>query len=126
MIKRLTNLPIRQKFAVIIIPLIIIILAFDYLQVRYHYLDYSDSVRLDKAIRVGIEINHVVHEIQKERSISSGFLANEGESFGVKLGRQRERTDSTLQAYYNELSSGDLDRLMSLHRTDFDQLNAFL
>ena len=125
MIKRLTNLPIRQKFAVIIIPLIIIILAFDYLQVRYHYLDYSDSVRLNKAIRVGIEINHVVHEIQKERSISSGFLANEGESFGVKLNRQRERTDSTLQQYYSELANGELDNLMKLHRTDLDQLNAF-
>lgn len=125
MIKRLTNLPIRQKFAVIIIPLIVIILAFDYLQVRYHYLDYSDSVRLNKAIRVGIEINHVVHEIQKERSISSGFLANEGESFGVKLNRQRERTDSTLQQYYSELANGDLDDLMKLHRTDLDQLNAY-
>ncbi len=125
MIKRLTNLPIRQKFAVIIIPLIIIILAFDYLQVRYHYLDYSDSVRLNKAITVGIEINHVVHEIQKERSISSGFLANQGESFGVKLKAQREKTDSTLQKYYDELSSGELEELMELHRTDLDQLNTF-
>lgn len=125
MIKRLTNLPIRQKFAVIIIPLIVIILAFDYLQVRYHYLDYSDSVRLNKAIQLGIEINHVVHEIQKERSISSGFLANEGESFGVKLNKQRDRTDSTLQQYYNELNNDDLDELMKLHRTDLDQLNAF-
>ncbi len=125
MIKRLTNLPIRQKFAVIIIPLIVIILAFDYLQVRYHYLDYSDSVRLNKAIRVGIEINHVVHEIQKERSISSGFLANQGESFGVKLNKQRESTDSTLQQYYNELTNGDLEDLLELHRTDLDQLNAY-
>ncbi|WP_421765508.1 nitrate- and nitrite sensing domain-containing protein [Ekhidna sp.] len=125
MIKRLTNLPIRQKFAVIIIPLIVIILAFDYLQVRYHYLDYSDSVRLNKAITVGIEINHVVHEIQKERSISSGFLANEGESFGIKLSKQRDRTDSTLQQYYNELSSGELDELMELHRVDLDELNSY-
>ncbi|MEO9484745.1 MAG: nitrate- and nitrite sensing domain-containing protein [Ekhidna sp.] len=125
MIKRLTNLPIRQKFAVIIIPLIVIILAFDYLQVRYHYLDYSDSVRLNKAIRIGIEINHVVHEIQKERSISSGFLANQGESFGVKLNQQRERTDSTLQQYFSEITNGELDELMVLHRTDLDQLNAF-
>lgn len=125
MIKRLTNLPIRQKFAVIIIPLIVIILAFDYLQVRYHYLDYSDSVRLNKAITVGIEINHVVHEIQKERSISSGFLANEGESFGVKLNKQRKSTDSTLQKYYSEIASSELDDLMKIHRTDLDQLNTF-
>ncbi|WP_370086830.1 nitrate- and nitrite sensing domain-containing protein [Ekhidna sp.] len=125
MIKRLTNLPIRQKFAVIIIPLIVIILAFDYLQVRYHYLDYSDSVRLNKAITVGIEINHVVHEIQKERSISSGFLANEGESFGIKLSQQRDRTDSTIQKYYSEIASEELAELRDLHRTDLDELNAF-
>lgn len=125
MIKRLTNLPIRQKFAVIIIPLIVIILAFDYLQVRYHYLDYSDSVRLNKAITVGIEINHVVHEVQKERSISSGFLANEGESFGIKLSQQRDRTDSTIQKYYSEIASEELAELRDLHRTDLDELNAF-
>lgn len=125
MIKRLNNLPIRQKFAVIIIPLIVIILAFDYLQIRYYYLDYSDSVRLNKAIIVGVEINHVVHEIQKERSISSGYLANEGNGFKQKLERQRYRTDSTLQQYYNELSSGKLDKLMELHRKDLDELNGF-
>jgi len=125
MIKRLHNLPIRQKFAVIIIPLIIIILAFDYLQVRYHFLDYSDSVRLNEAITVGVEINHVVHEIQKERSISSGYLANNGDSFGAKLSAQRERTDSTLNQYYKELEGDNLDELMVLHREDLDRLNTY-
>ena len=87
-------------------------------------MDYSDSVRLNKAITVGVEINHVVHELQKERSISSGFLLNEGENFGIKLNRQRDRTDSTLQQYYNELSGGELDELMELHRKDLDELNS--
>lgn len=125
MIKRLHNLPIRQKFAVIIIPLIIIILAFDYLQVRYHYLDYTDSVRLNEAITVGIEINHVVHEIQKERSISSGFLANEGASFDAKLAAQRRSTDSTLNQYFSELEGDYLKDLMKLHREDLDYLNTY-
>lgn len=125
MIKRLTNLPIRQKFAVIIIPLIVIILAFDYLQVRYHYLDYNDSVRLDQAITVGIEINHVVHEIQKERSISSGYLANKDASFDKKLQAQRNRTDSTLRKYYEELKGNGLTELLEIHREDLDRLSSF-
>ena len=124
MIKRLTNLPIRQKFAVIIIPLIIIILAFDYLQVRYHFLDYNDSVRLDQAITVGIEINHVVHEIQKERSISSGFLSN-SRTFEQKLRVQRDKTDSTLNEYYKELAGSSLDELLKIHREDLDRLNTY-
>ncbi len=125
MIKRLHNLPIRQKFAIIIIPLIVIIIAFDYLQVRYHYLDYSDSVRLNKAITVGIEINHLVHDIQKERSISSGFLSNDGVSFEDQLNAQRIKTDSTLEQYYKELSSGDLESLIEFHQEDLNELNSY-
>ncbi|MEM0940704.1 MAG: nitrate- and nitrite sensing domain-containing protein [Bacteroidota bacterium] len=125
MIKRLHNLSIRKKFAVIIIPLIVIILAFDYLQVRYHFLDYTDSVRLNMAIIVGIEINHVVHEIQKERSISSGFLAHQGQSFDIKMARQRKKTDSTLNQYKNELDENHLDDLIALHREDLGRLNAY-
>lgn len=124
MIKRLYNLPIRQKFAVIIVPLISIILIFDYLQINHLYDDYSDSRRLNKAIQVGIEIGHVVHELQKERSISTGFLANEGVTFDVRLNEQRKRTDSTLNAYYTEIASKDLKSLVQLHRDDLDQLNS--
>ncbi|MEM6735363.1 MAG: nitrate- and nitrite sensing domain-containing protein [Bacteroidota bacterium] len=125
MIKRLHNLPIRKKFAVIIIPLIVIILAFDYLQVRYHFLDYTDSVRLNMAIIVGIEINHVVHEIQKERSISSGFLAYEGQSFDIKMAEQRKKTDSTLNQYKKELDENHLNDLIDLHREDLRRLNTY-
>lgn len=125
MIKKLHNLPIRQKFAVIIIPLIVIIIAFDYLQVRYHYLDYSDSVRLNKAITLGVEINHVVHDLQKERSISSGFLANDGGNFEKELNAQKSKTDSTLKEYYQELSSGNLEALLDIHEKDIGELNAY-
>ncbi|MEM6643123.1 MAG: nitrate- and nitrite sensing domain-containing protein [Bacteroidota bacterium] len=125
MIKRLHNLPIRKKFAVIIVPLIVVIVAFDIFQVRYYYLNYDDSVRLDKAITVGIEINHVVHEIQKERSISSGYLSRSGQAFDQKLTQQRKTTDSTLNAYYDELAGGKLDKLLELHREDLDRLNTY-
>lgn len=125
MIKRLTNLPIRQKFAVIIIPLIVIILAFDYLQIRYHFLDYNDSVRLDQAITVGMEINHVVHEIQKERSISTGFLSNDGESFTDELQEQRVKTDSTLNEYFKEIEGDYLNELLGIHGKELDRLSTY-
>ena len=125
MIKRLYDLPIRQKFAVIILPLIVIILVFDILQIRDHYLDYDDSTRLSKAIKVGIEIGHVVHEIQKERSISSGFLANEGDAFYEELEIQRKRTDSTLNQYTEEIGSESFKELDHLHGEDIAYLGTW-
>ena len=76
--KILYDLPIRIKFAVVLIPLILIILCFDYFQIQHNYLDYNDSDRLNKTIYLGIEINHVVHELQKERSMAIGFITSDG------------------------------------------------
>lgn len=120
--KKLYNLSIRRKFALVIVPLIVIILAFDYLQIKHKYLDYTDATRLNKAIVVGIEINHVVHELQKERSISTGYLANRGESFLNDLNAQRIRTDSTLNQFYSEISDPRLNDLVELHGSDLDNV----
>ncbi len=125
MIKRLTNLPIRQKFAVIIIPLIVVLLAFDFLELRHNFLNYKDAVRLNQAITVGIEINHVVHEIQKERSISSGFIANKGDSFTKELQLQRKKTNNTLNRYLKELEGEGLGELLKIHKEDLERLNTY-
>jgi HAMP domain-containing protein len=123
MLKSLTNLSIRRKFAVAIIPLLLIIVIFDFLQIQHNYRDYHDSRRLNKAIIVGIEINHVVHELQKERGITAGYLSNQGENFASDLDIQRKTTDSTMRAYYNELEMGNLDDLLELHGKDLESLN---
>ena len=124
--KNLHNLPFKKKFAIVLIPLIVIILFFDYLEIRYDYLDYYDSKRLNKAINLGIEINHLVHELQKERSITAGFLSNGGGKFVAELTRQRERTDSTLNQFYDELSSSAFNEIASLHTNEIQTLKADL
>ncbi len=123
---KLYNLSIRKKFAVVIVPLIIIIVCFDILQIRHKFLDYQDSNRLNKAIIVGVEVNHLVHEIQKERSISSGYISNNGLEFEDQLKKQRARTDSTLQLFYEELEKRSLSTLTDLHEQDIKNLRSFL
>ena len=125
MLKNLNNLSIRKKFAIAIIPLLVIIIIFDILQIRENYKDYHDSVRLNKAIVLGIEINHAIHELQKERAITTGYLSNSGAIFTEELKRQRSVTDSTLSAYYNEIENPDLDDLVELHQDDIENLNSY-
>jgi len=123
--KSLHNLPIKAKFGIVIIPLILIILLFDVFQIKHHYLDFKDSNRLNKAIILGVEINHVVHEIQKERGITAGFLSSNASEFGNELSAQRLVTDSTLQVYYQEIKRNNLADLLKLHRKDLDKLDNF-
>ena len=123
------NLSVKSKFALAILPLIIIIIVFDTIQIQEHYSDYTDSQRLNKAIVVGIEINHAIHELQKERSISAGFLSQDNDDFREDLLFQREKTDSTIQAFYDEIEREELADLVAEHTaalrdlgTDFDRL----
>jgi HAMP domain-containing protein/signal transduction histidine kinase len=123
---KLYNLSIRKKFAVVIVPLIVIIILFDILQIRHKLLDYQDSNRLNKAIIVGVEINHLVHELQKERSISSGYLSNNGDKFSIELTAQRIRTDSTLVQFLQEIEKRSLSSLVTLHAQDLNSLKSYL
>ncbi|MGB3465361.1 MAG: nitrate- and nitrite sensing domain-containing protein, partial [Cyclobacteriaceae bacterium] len=123
--KSLYNLPIKAKFGIIIIPLVLIIVFFDIFQIRHQFLDYQDSKRLNKAIILGVEINHVVHEIQKERGISAGYLSTGGSRFSEELAEQRDHTDSTLNAYLSEVDNPSLNDLLELHNEDIDKLNTY-
>lgn len=122
---RLHNLSIKGKFALALVPLIIILIIFDYLQINEYYEDYSDSNRLNKAITVGIEINHAVHELQKERGITSGYLSHEDDSFVGELQMQRDKTDSTIQKFYEEIEKPELSDLVGLHVEDLDLIKIY-
>ncbi|MEL6558230.1 MAG: nitrate- and nitrite sensing domain-containing protein [Bacteroidota bacterium] len=123
--KSLYNLPIRAKFGIIIVPLVLIIVFFDIFQIRDHYLDYKDSSRLNKAINLGIEINHVVHEIQKERSVSAGYLSSDGDQFLEELSKQRQQTNDSLNAYFEDVKRPLYNDLMVLHKGDIDKLDNY-
>ncbi|MBV6639198.1 MAG: nitrate- and nitrite sensing domain-containing protein [Cyclobacteriaceae bacterium] len=120
--KRLHNLSIKRKFALVLIPLIVTIICFDILQIRHDFYDYQDARRLNKAINIGIDISHLVHEIQKERSISVGFQANSGESFHENLVHQRQKTDSLLSHLYVELRAPTYQELLINHGEDLKNM----
>ncbi|MFY0600995.1 MAG: nitrate- and nitrite sensing domain-containing protein [Cyclobacteriaceae bacterium] len=122
--KILYDLPIRIKFAVVLIPLILIIFCFDYLQIKDNYLDYSDSDKLNRTLLLGIEINHVVHELQKERSIAIGYLSSEGYDFSESILQQRKSTDSTLNQFYEELKKPEESDVLEAHKNDIELLKS--
>ena len=115
---RLYDLAIRKKFAIVLIPLIIVIIIFDFLEIKSKYLDYTDAKRLSKAITLGIEINRAVHELQKERSISAGYLASGGRKFNDELSDQRIITDSIINIFIKEASLIKDAGYLNLHEGD--------
>ena len=54
-------------------------------------------------------ISDLVHELQKERGASAGFLGSKGKKFGEKLSVQRRDTDSKKNALTDSLREFDFD-----------------
>jgi methyl-accepting chemotaxis protein len=93
----LSKLSIKQKLILImLIPLIVVIL----LAAKLAIDSFSTSKNLralDRVVILSTKIGALVHEAQKERGMTAGFLGSSGEKFKVELPAQRLNVDEKLK-----------------------------
>ena len=111
----ISKLSIKQKLiAIMLIPLVIVILlaaklAYD----SYRSLENLKS--LDKVVILSTKIGALVHETQKERGMTAGFIVSKGVKFKDELPKQREEVNKQI-TFLNEFLS-DFDK--SKYSDDF-------
>ncbi|WP_345993828.1 methyl-accepting chemotaxis protein [Sulfurimonas sp. HSL-1716] len=71
----------------------------------------SESDVLKKALTVSVDVSGLVHEMQKERGMSAGYLASKGAKFGDLLPKQRTLTDERLKKLRETIKNSDLDAM---------------
>ena len=67
----------------------------------------EESYRIQKLSEFAITGSALVHELQKERGATSGFLGSEGRKFATELPEQRAKTDAGIQDLNNFLDGFD-------------------
>lgn len=60
------------------------------------YLTYEDMSKLEYDMQLATTISKLVHETQKERGMTAGFLGSQGKKFSDKIKKQRQNTDLRL------------------------------
>ncbi len=126
----LSKLSIKQKLILIMsIPLAIVIL----LAAKLTYDSYVNTQglkKLEQVVLLSTKLGALVHETQKERGMTAGFLGSSGEKFKTELPAQREDTSKRLNellsflndfnktAYGEELNSNLSSALEELKRID--------
>ncbi len=111
----LSKLSIKQKLILImLIPLMVVILLAAKLSID-SYLSAKNLKSLDNVVVLSIKIGALVHETQKERGMTAGFIGSKGEKFKVELPNQRVLVDDRLKDLNNFLSTFD----KSSYRDDF-------
>jgi len=105
----LSKFSIKQKLiAIMMIPLTVVIL----LSAKLAYNAYTETTNLQKIERIVIlstKIGAMVHETQKERGMTAGFLGSNGKKFVNKLPQQRENVNTRKTELLNYLKHFDIN-----------------
>jgi len=114
----LKNTSLLKLIMLLIIPVIFALACFSGTRV---YSDWDQYQRFEKAgARTGLLVNLglLVHELQKERGLTAGFLGSNGEKLGEKRQAQLRATDRALVPV-----SKQLDAKNPLHEQIIQELN---
>ncbi|MGB1227218.1 MAG: methyl-accepting chemotaxis protein [Poseidonibacter sp.] len=131
MLTFLKKLSISNKIKLLtIIPLIFIMA----LAIDIFYISYSKKTQLDtvkQVVLLNTKISLLLHETQKERGASAGYLGSKGQKFKDTLEKQRKLTDNRikeLSSFLNTFSisnhSLDAKEVMDRARKDLGMINS--
>ncbi len=96
---------------------VFVVIAFSVVSIRQIYHDYEksrDFASLEKTVILSTKISSLVHELQKERGASAGYLGSKGKKFKDTLKKQRVLTDEKLAKLTSYLSKVDLAKINPL------------
>ena len=101
------NLAVSKKLAILFLFPLVALLTVSLYDIQESYNRYRVNKELKEAITLSIYMSALVHEIQKERGASAGYLGSKGTKFGTILHSQREQSDSKRLLLQRSLTSVD-------------------
>jgi methyl-accepting chemotaxis protein len=110
----------RKLLLILTIPIVgLLVFASEAIVSRNQIVNQMDHLR--SLVDVGVAASSLIHEIQRERGLSSGYLASGGTRLGDELQSQRAVTDQKLSAFRDglqRLESDDEDLRLASGRVE--------
>lgn len=103
----------RKLMLLIAVPLLIILLFALYQSWRALDLRLK-SGQLEVMVEFSVHASQLVHEIQKERGMTAGFIGSNGSKFGAQLKLQRDQVNAKLSSLMQFIDDSLLGLLISL------------
>ena len=109
----LNNRPIGFRIMLMLVLPIAGLLAFAALNVAEKSRVFSEMTRLERVAQVTPAASALIHELQRERGASSGFVESKGQKFTATLSAACARTDTAMASYRKSV-----DALLSEQNAD--------
>jgi len=108
---------LKKKIPKFLILPLIVLLAFSIYSVIDRFDEKKALGKVEEYVNFTVCASNLIHELQKERGLSSGFLASKGKSFLNELEEQRKNTDQKMYLL-NEKNH-------TFHKLTIENLNFF-
>ncbi|MCT7945969.1 methyl-accepting chemotaxis protein [Shewanella septentrionalis] len=107
------NLSLKQKLLMVVLPplLACFLCGSLYLIEKYEY--KQDLTLVVQLSELAVTNSNLVHELQKERGMSAGFLGSAGKAFAAKIPSQRQLTDTQLNLYQQFITQNQLPSIFA-------------
>lgn len=107
----LKNLSIKNKVIILLLIPSIFLLLVSYKSIFNDYKDVSTLSSLEIGVVLSTKISSLIHETQKERGATAGFLGSKGKKFSKKLPVQRILTNKKLEHLNYFLKNNDISQV---------------
>ncbi len=107
----LKNIQLKTILTILISASLVTILVFGSLLTQDKYRHYNDLIQVEKTLDFSIKLSELVHELQKERGASAGYLGSKGQDFKDTLYRQRELANNKKDEFEKFISKLSLEEL---------------
>lgn len=98
------NLKLKTKLVALLLPILLGLICYSTVLLSDRWQQKHDAEQVVERMTLLKNASNLVHELQKERGMSSGFLASKGGKFRDELKGQREKVDGQLHQYMTYLS----------------------
>jgi len=95
----LSNLKIKTKLIILIVIPFLLAIAFSLIFINDSYTKKSEYNDLNEIMKVSTSISLLVHETQKERGMTAGYIGSKGAKFKDKLPEQRKLTNKRIEEF---------------------------
>ena len=106
---------LKLAFPIFMLVLIILLLILNLINIRY--LEKESLSKLERRIILATKVSKLLHETQKERGMSVGYLSNSAENFGEELKLQKPLTDQMLNKMQEYCVGPSMDSYNYLENT---------
>jgi len=101
------NLKLAQKLALMVLVPVVVMVGFAAIEAISVFSLRQTTVQLQAMTELSVNSSNLVHELQKERGMTSGFIGSKGQKFATEIKGQRQATNEKIKVLHDFLEGFD-------------------